>query len=91
VTLKVEAPSAEGVKVAVPLAVKAPFNDKAPSLVWLLDPTLIGADRFSLGGLAVGVTQAPLAIKVHIRIRDKAQPLIAIKRNELFFCSMIFY
>jgi hypothetical protein len=57
----------------------------------LLAPTLIGADMFSSGGLAVGGTQvAPLVIKAQIRMSDKAQPLMAKKRIELFLCSMLF-
>jgi hypothetical protein len=57
----------------------------------LLVPTFSGADIFSPGGLAVGVTQAPLAINVHTKMRDNDHPEIAIKRSELFFCSMIMY
>ncbi|MDD3808207.1 MAG: hypothetical protein PHG49_01420 [Candidatus Pacebacteria bacterium] len=53
-------------------------------------PTFNGADKFSAGGLAVGVTQAPLAIKPHTKIKATAQILIAAKRNGLLFCFILF-
>jgi hypothetical protein len=96
VTLKVAVPLAEGVKVAVPPnkaledAVKAPFNVNAPDFDWALDPILIGADKFSPGGVAVAACQAPLAIEIQITTRARAQPLIAMNLYECIFCSMIF-
>jgi len=87
VILKEEALLAVGDKSTFPCKVKFPAFVCALLLIFIGAAIPVSPAT----GFAVGATQAPLEMNENIKIKTKTQPLIAKKKIERFFCSILFF